>query len=137
MTEDDWRWHMYDTVRPPLLSFFIFLNILICRLKDRIGSVIKMQSIICAEKPPTLLLKYELWVFLNLVLIHRIAGTLWRTLFSDKRRKNLPARLWGSIIEIRERRTSISLCCRSRPDRPRPSTYPVRPIAASQHQFLH
>jgi hypothetical protein len=59
MTEDDWRWHMYDTVRLLLPFFLMFLTVLFVRLKDQTGSVIKTQSIICAEKLPTLLLKYE------------------------------------------------------------------------------
>ena len=60
MTEDDWRWHMYDTVR--LSCFLPTLYISkdsVCRLKDRIGSGTKTQSITCVEKPPTLSLKYE------------------------------------------------------------------------------
>jgi hypothetical protein len=29
MTEDDWRWHMYDTVSPALTSLFIPLRVFI------------------------------------------------------------------------------------------------------------
>jgi hypothetical protein len=65
MTEDDWRWHMYDTVRHSFAFLYISEDS-VCRLKDQIGSATKMLFIICAEKPPTLLLRYESWSFLLL-----------------------------------------------------------------------
>lgn len=46
MTEDDWRWHMYDTVRPNLetnTSTRPYAFTYLYRLKGQTGSAIRMQ----------------------------------------------------------------------------------------------
>jgi hypothetical protein len=49
MTEDDWRWHMYDTVRTIVLLCVLPIHIYY-RLKGLTGLVIKTPFTTCAEK---------------------------------------------------------------------------------------
>lgn len=50
MTEDDWRWHMYDTVSSSSVAHIATSDIL-CRLKDLTGLEIRMPFTTCAERP--------------------------------------------------------------------------------------
>jgi len=81
MTEDDWRWHAYDTVKG----------------SDWLGDQDAIQHM-CRLAPPG----------------HSGAGVFWSAFLPHSRGQNLPARIWWPEFEVRQRWTSIQVCCSCR-----------------------
>ena len=58
MTEDDWRWHMYDTVSVPGKHAFAGATHTTYRSRVQIGSAIRMLSTTCVVRLPIPLSRY-------------------------------------------------------------------------------
>ena len=127
MHKDDWRWHMYDTVKGS--DWLGDQDAIHYMTREAPQSVIELENYGC---PFSRTEDGKMQVSTLTAPGERSElKAHWRCGLQ------LPTCLWRPIEGVWERRSGISLLCRRRSDGSRDAAHALRPVPKTQHPLLH